>query len=198
MKHVKAVLFAGRSDSPITDPARPSSASKIPAVAVLGLASLLLLTMSPGTGTAQEKEMRATASRQIQVLLDEKASRTPAQRKISSNLLQYMQAERDKSIGNAVPNLRTSVQVDENGTTLVDIKANVTQDLLNKIEEAGGTVVNSFPQYQSIRARIPIWRLENIAASPDVRSIRSADEFQLHKLNTSEGDLADGANPSKR
>ncbi len=198
MKHVKAVLFAGRSDSPITDPARPSSASKIPAVAVLGLASLLLLTMSPGTGTAQEKEMRATASRQIQVLLDEKASRTPAQRKISSNLLLNVRAERGISIRNAVPELRTSVQVDENETTLVDIKAKVTQDLLDKINEVGGTVVNSFSRFQSIRARIPIRRLERIAEFSDVRSIRSADEFQLHKLNTSEGDLADGANPSKR
>ncbi|MEE9250802.1 MAG: S8 family serine peptidase, partial [Alphaproteobacteria bacterium] len=97
----------------------------------------------------------------------------------------------------AVPELRTSVQVDENETTLVDIKANVTQDLLRKIKEVGGTVVNSFPQHQAIRARIPIQRLESIAESPDARSIRSADEYQLHKVNTSEGDLAHGANVAR-
>ena len=198
MNRVKAVPFGAQSDSPISDSTRPASASKIQAVAVLGLASVLLLAMIPGTGTAQEKEMSATASRQIQVLLDEKASRTPAQRKISSDLLLNMRAERGRSIRNAVPELRTSVQVDENETTLVDIKANVTQDLLRKIKEVGGTVVNSFPQHQAIRARIPIQRLESIAESPDVRSIRSADEYQLHKVITSESNIRHGANASNR
>ena len=198
MKHARAVPFARQLDCRISASTRRASASKIQAVAALGLASALLLAVSPGTGSGQEKQMSARASRQIQVQLDEKASRTPAQRKIGSNLLQYLQAEQDKSSGNAMRESRPSIQVDEDGTTLVDIKANVTQDLLNKIEEAGGTVVNSFPQFQSIRARILIRLLERIAESPDVRSIRSADEFQLHKLSTSEDDLAPAANPSRR
>ena len=96
-----------------------------------------------------------------------------------------------------MPDLRTSVQVDANETTLVDIKAKVTQDLLDKINEAGGTVVNSFSQFQSIRARIPIRRLERIAESLDVTSIRSADKFQLHQVNTSEGDIAHGADVAR-
>ena len=86
--------------------------------------------------------------------------------------------------------MRSGVEVDQTGETLVDIKGEVTDELIARIEEVGGEVVNSFPQFQAVRARLPIDRLEEVAELDEVRSIRSADQFQLHQVNVSEGDTA--------
>lgn len=179
MKRLRTMPCREQSDSAKSDPTRSVWAS-VDAVAVLALASALLFVF-PGTGSAQREEMSPAACRNIQAPRHDKASLTPAQRKISSDLLLNLRAERCKSAGNAVPELRTGVEVDEKGTTVVDIGADVTEQLRGRMERLCGTVISSFPRYQSIRARIPIERLEELAESPDVRSIRSAEKYQLHE-----------------
>lgn len=139
---------------------------------------------------AQEREISPGASRQIQQLIEEKVTRTPAQKKISSDLLLNREAPRGSAILDDVPELRSAVEVDETGDTLVDIKGEVTDELMARIEAVGGEVVNSFPQYQAIRALLPIDRLEEVAELDEVRSIRSAEQLQLHQVNVSEGDTA--------
>ena len=136
--------------------------------------------------SANEVEIRAADCLHLQERLRDKSSLNPAQRKISSDLLLSVWAEQCKSAGHEVPPMRTSVKVDEEGITVVDINAEVTEKLLGRIEELGGTVVSSFPERMAVRAGVPIQRLEELAGSPDLRSIRSADEYQLHKPNLSE------------
>jgi hypothetical protein len=128
--------------------------------------------------------------RQIQKLLEEKATRTPAQRKISSDLLLNREAPRGRATLESVPELRSGAEVDEAGETVVDIKAEVTDALMARIEEVGGEVISSFPQYQAVRARLPLDRLEEVAELDEVRAIRSAEQFELRQINVSEGDIA--------
>ena len=38
----------------------------------------------------------------------------------------------------------------------MDIKADVTDELLHEIGALGGNVINSFPEYHAIRAAVPV------------------------------------------
>jgi len=60
---------------------------------------------------------------------------------------------------------------------VVDIVANVTDQLLQRLKTAGATVLDSNPAYRSIRAIVPPDQMENIAASPDVIFISRMQEF---------------------
>ena len=113
---------------------------------------------------------------QSEGILDEKAARTPAQQKISSQLLYAV-----KLYGGELKNRedlmrRSSVKVDADGTTIVDIKAQVTEAVLARIEAVGGKVISNFPEYQAIRARIPLDQIEALAEMSQVIFIRPADE----------------------
>lgn len=103
------------------------------------------------------------------------AQRTAAQEKISSRLLDAIERRRGGP-GAVESTLRSSVVVDADGATLVDIDAEVTEGLVGEIEARDGTVVSSFPQFRSIRARIPLGELESIAELSDVRFIEVAEE----------------------
>ena len=152
------------------------------------------------------------ASRQIQALLAEKAQRTPAQRKVSSQLLEAVQPSDD------VTDRQTPTAVAEGELVTVDIRADVTPAVLARIRALGGTVVNSVPKYRAIRARLPLTALEPLATLGAVQSIRPADEARTRaqastrssapptrkadfpvtrKDNTSEGDIAHRANSAR-
>jgi hypothetical protein len=136
---------------------------------------------------------------QLQALGNEKAARTPAQQKIDSNLLLEMKMRRGEAIQNAVPALQTGITLDAEGKTLVDITAEVTQEVLDEIVALGGEVVSSFAQYHAIRARMPLDQIETLATLPQVRSIRPEEKaiIQKHQVNTSEGDVAHQANVAR-
>ena len=97
---------------------------------------------------------------------------------------------------------------DPDDRVLVDIRAEVTEAVLARIEELGGEVMNSVPGYRSIRARLPLEAVETLAeldavswiapASPAVTNraalsrglVRKATAAANNKVNTSEGDAA--------
>jgi hypothetical protein len=151
---------------------------------------LVAAALGSATAVAQQPVITESGMRQIQTLLEEKASWSPAQRKLSSQLILEAKRHRGDALFSALPNLRTSLDVARDGTVQVDIRAAVGDDLLLRIEQLGGTVESSYPQYDSIRARMPLVELETLAAEEAVRSIRPADTMMLNKINTSEGDVA--------
>ena len=120
-------------------------------------------------------ELPGKASRQIEVLLDRKEQRTPAQRKMSSQLLDAWRAA--VAAGREATGAAT---VDELVT--VDIRADVTPAVLARIRALGGTVINNVPRYRSIRARLPVAVVEPLAMLDEVRSIRFADEAATRGL----------------
>ena len=110
------------------------------------------------------------AVRQIEVAMDRKAQRTPAQRKVSSGLLDAAR------VGVANPSLDT----DDEGRVLVDITAAVTPALLDRIEALGGIVIDSVPRYRAIRARLPMEAVEPLAAEDAVQRVEPADRAITH------------------
>ena len=162
------------------------------------------------------------ADRQIGEVLAGKSQRTPAQRKISSQLLdagsnarlagadgseqppeavgsrQPPKADGSRqprgSVASALQQAADPDAVAEPELVTVDIRANVTPAVLARIRALGGTVINSVPEYRAIRAQIPLAAVERLASLDAVESIRPADEAVTRKEDTSEGDAAHGAN----
>lgn len=148
-------------------------------IILLGLVCLLLFVLMTGMVAAQGEQIKGGAW-ELTMMSDEKASRTPAQKKISSDLLDRMKGKQGRT-GVVTPEPRNLEVLRPDSTVLVDIKANVTAPLLQQIEAMGGTIINKFPKFQAIRAQVPVAQLENLAESSDVISIRSADTIQLHR-----------------
>jgi hypothetical protein len=156
---------------------------------ILTLAALLVITGAP-SASADPARITPLLRQQIGALLAEKAARTPAQRKISSRLLFASRIRRGLAPAPGVPALRTSVEVAPDGTTLIDLRTEVTPRVLGQIEALGGVVESSYPRYRAVRARVPIGQLEALAALAEVSQIRPADRAVTRKIDVTEGDQA--------
>ena len=114
---------------------------------------------------------------QMNALQQEKASRTPVQIKIDSNVLYTERMLQGRDAAPGVSYLNTGVELDANDNIMVDLVANVTPALLAKLNASGATVLSSFPSLRSIRAIIPPAQIEVIAASSDVIFISPRQQF---------------------
>ena len=141
-----------------------------PSCWLLGVAVVMLLFVGPVRAQSEPSPgdtLPATTARQIEALLVRKAQRTPAQRKISSQLLDARQP------GQSQPP----------AVVTVDIRADVTPAVLERIQTLGGTVINSVPKYRAIRARLPLAAVEPLATLDAIQSIRPADRAQTRGLS---------------
>lgn len=128
--------------------------------------------------------MSSAAQQQVQALLEEKESRTPAQRKISSQLLYTMKARRGESItkGGEVKTMRSTVSpMDSAGRVEVDIKGKINKELIEIIEKTGGEILYVSERAGSVRARLPMESLEDLASLTNVRNIRPASRARTHR-----------------
>ena len=170
----------------------------------LAFAGLIVVVWSAET---RAQALPAQLVQQFEALAALKAGRTPVQQKIDSNLL--LEGDRRQGLANldALATVNSGVNVDAGGTVLVDIDTQVTPALLTAIAAAGGIVVNSFAQYNAVRARMPIGQIEAIAARAEVRFIGPAAQAYTNQLlaisdpgpitnagPSSEGDVAHQAN----
>jgi hypothetical protein len=153
--------------------------------------------MAAGQLLAEEFHIPSKALDQIDALTEEKAARTPIQRKIHSNLLAQRRMARREPVARGIRTLQTGIDVSPDGMVLVDIKAPVTEEVLLQIGALGGTVINTVSEYQAIRASLPLDQVETLAALPEIISIRPAAPHLTRKVNTSEGDTAHRANTAR-
>ncbi len=179
---------------------------------------LLLGLVFGGAPALNDDPPTGTADQQIEALLAAKEQRTPAQRKVSSQLLvaaeQLAEAEAEAEGSGQPPDADGSEQprrsvppgrqqsadpdaVAELELVTVDIRANVTAAVLARIRALGGAVINSVPEFRAIRARLPLAAVEPLAALDAVQFIRPADEAVTRKDNTSEGDVAHLVNQAR-
>ena len=171
-------------------PARRSRSCRVAGrLARLALASLLV-PVGGSEVRAQGTQLPAQLVQQLEALGAWINSRTPVQQKLDSNLLLEKDRRRGGPMTNALSALRSGVEVNDDGTVLVDIQTQVTLAVLNAIEGAGGTIVSSYAQYDAIRARLPLDRLEALAARPEVRFLRPFDRAMTNAGPKSEGDVA--------
>lgn len=127
---------------------------------------------------APPERISQQAANEIGAVLQEKASWTPAQAKMESQLIHASKKHHGQTFAPGAPNLRLDVKFEADGRILVDINAQVTPELLAVIAKDGGTVVNHLPNFHAIRALVTPEQLETIAASTDVKTIRRATKFE--------------------
>lgn len=144
-------------------------------LAVIALAALALSPISRVRATANsqsQNRLSKEALRQIQALLLEKESRTPAQQKLDSQLVYAIKMQRSESIATGVQTLAVDVGADDLGTVVVDVTAIVDEELLKDLKDMGVEVFNVFPQYHSLRAVASLDQLETIANLTQVHFIQ--------------------------
>jgi len=106
---------------------------------------------------------------QIDALIREKESRTGAQRKMDSQLIYELKMRRGAMIAEGVRTLETNVPSNAQGKVVLDLKATKVSDaLLNQLRTYGADIVNSVPEYSSIRIQVPLGQIEAIATLPEV------------------------------
>ena len=133
-------------------------------------------------GQRGDQGISETAARQMQALIDEKERRTPAQQKIDSQLLYTIKMRRGEMIAEGVQSLETDVAYDDDGRTVVDIRARVTTALLRRMRAQGATILHSDARYDSIRALIRLDRIERIAAFREVVFIQPEQEAMTNSI----------------
>jgi Subtilase family len=141
----------------------------------------------PVSAQQSATQLSEKAMRQIQLIQQEKESRSPAQQKIDSQML-YEMKKRSGRMPKGMPALQTGIKPDQSGKVSVDIKAKVTDELLRQIESAGGEVVYSSEEGGSIRARLPMTQMETLAGNKDVNFIGPAVQGETQKsISRAEG-----------
>lgn len=117
----------------------------------------------------------------MQADFDEKASRTPAQKKIDSQLLYALKQKRGETRG--VPTERINIELDQKGRALVDITAKVSPQVTSQIRKLGGIVLSEDGYYHTIRARLALEKLEAVATLKDVSFIAPPAQAMNNRIN---------------
>jgi uncharacterized repeat protein (TIGR01451 family) len=123
---------------------------------------------------AAAEELSSSAAAQLQGLMEEKALRTPAQQKMDSQLIYALRHSRNQPMAPGVQNLRLLTTNAPDGRVWIDLKATVTTNLLSFIQSSGGFVLNSFPQFDAVRALVPLELTETLGGRADVQAVRAA------------------------
>ena len=144
----------------------------------------------------QKQEISPSALQQMQALADEKRARTPEQRKMGSQLLFALAKERGQTIA-GTENLRNSLNLSSDGRVLIDIRLNSDKPIatVKKLEkqgllDRGGEILSAVGN--TIRARVALTKVEDIARLPEVRSVLPAA-----KAITSRGAATNATGPDR-
>src|SRR5215813_6655290 len=141
-------------------------------IAGLGPAGWLFSCGVPRAGAAQQNDISPEALAQIEALIKEKQSRAGAELKIYSQLIYGLKMRRGEMIADGVRTLETDLPYNDDGKLVLDIKAVVTNVMLNQLRAYGADIVSSSPQQNSVRIQVDIGQIEAIAAMPDVSYIQ--------------------------
>ncbi|MBS0659240.1 MAG: S8 family serine peptidase [Verrucomicrobia bacterium] len=152
---------------------------------------MLAVAFSPALPAQIPEGVSPQAAAQIQALIDEKASRTPTEIKIDSQLLYALRASRGLQAARGVPSLEVSLQTNEKGLILVDIKGEVGHAIHKVIERAGGSIVSSVPRFGGMRAWVPLSIVEEIASLKETRVIRPASPMRNSSIKRDLGQFRD-------
>ncbi len=137
---------------------------------------------------------------QIAAIAKAKASLTPAQRKMSTNLAFGIMVEagdaRVAPFRSIVPPIAGAGKIPAAANNVVvEIKGDVNADLIGAITAAKGTVIYQSARWGAITASLPTTAIEGIAGRSDVRTVRTPAKRKTNVgAVTSQGFVAHEAN----
>jgi len=152
---------------------------------------LLLLPFALATGAAAAPPAVPPGLRaDIEALLAEKAARTPVQQKIGSRLLYAALERAGRPLPGGLARGRPRADVAADGSVAVDVRGALTERVRERLAAIGGRAQAPVAGMRRWRARLPLDRLEDLAALPEVEFVAPADRAYTRKRDTSEGDVA--------
>lgn len=163
---------------------------KITAILIVGALffSPLMLTVQAQKQIESESksgdaEISDNVKQQIAAILAEKKNRL-AQRqaggvtlpadKLSSSVRAAVRQERGESAAPGTRSLAYRAERNEKGDVALDIRGEVTKELLAEIEQNGGKVFFASAKDRFVQAFIPLWAVEFVAANDGVKQIEFA------------------------
>jgi hypothetical protein len=126
-------------------------------------------------------QLSVEVMRQIQALDAEKESRTPAQKKLDSQLVYAIKQRNGQAVAAGAPMLEVNVDADASGMVTVDISADVTDELLSTLKAMGVQYSNVFPRYHALRAVASLDQLEAIAGLAEVRFVQPKQGYTTNQ-----------------
>ncbi len=169
---------------------------KILSAIVIGL-SLFLGANRPAIAAVPEA-ISDSALQQIAAMEQEKSSRSAVHRKLDSHFVYQLKSSRGQFSMPGDAGWRPQMKFEPDGRVLVDISAAVSDDLLQKIRSAGGTIISSVPRFHSVRASVPLASLESLASLTNVTFIKRAAMARAWTGSVdSQGDVTHGANVAR-
>ncbi|ANN21782.1 neuroendocrine convertase 1 [Amycolatopsis orientalis] len=142
-------------------------------VTALGLVGPPVAAAEPGQAPDVFSE---NTVRQIEALQSVKKSQSITESKVDSRLLVEQKIRAQRMSASAVPALGSGAMVSAAGTVLVDIRGQVSEELLKSLRESGAGIRAVSARYGSVRAEVPLNALSAIAGRADVKKVETANE----------------------
>jgi Subtilase family len=146
----------------------PTLKQKIPTLRTVQLLAVAVLLVVPAFAQGQISD---SATTQIAQLIAIKASLSPGEQKLSSNLVFASRRAQAKQLGAAASLINPNV-ADATGMVPVVVRGTVSPELLKDIAVRGGRVDAIAPSNDRVEAAVPLAQLEGLAGRSDVASIR--------------------------
>ena len=142
-------------------------------VTALGLVSPPVAAAESGSSP---DAFSANTVRQIEALQSIKKSQHIGESKVDSRLLVEQKLRAQRMSASAVPALGSGANVSAAGTVLVDIRGQVSEELLKGLRESGAGIRAVSQRYGSVRAEVPLNAVPAIAGRADVKKVETANE----------------------
>jgi len=169
-------------------------------ILIIGIVAVLPATICK-THAQTREQYNGVTKPQIAAIQNEKAGRSPAQQKMSSHLLDALKQKDSGQVSSSAPNLVAQpLTYTPEGDVMVDIKAKVSDELVVAIKDLGGRIVNKHPEYNAVRASMPLDKIERLAERADVQQVTEAAKGRANSTVAGqdkiarEGDIAHMAN----
>ncbi|MFC3485645.1 S8 family serine peptidase [Amycolatopsis roodepoortensis] len=142
------------------------------------LVTALGLVSPPGAAAenGSPDAFSANTVRQIEALQSIKKSQNAGESKVDSRLLVEQKLRAQRMSASAVPALGSGANVSAAGTVLVDVRGQVSEELLKGLRESGAGIRAVSQRYGSVRAEVPLNAVPAIAARADVKKVETANE----------------------
>ena len=173
-KFTDELITNGRTRSEVGQAAMRSAAVRFRSV---GLATALLFILNARATAQPAPALPPQVLAQIEALTVDKLSRSPAHRKVDSQIVQSLKMRRGEPLAAGVLRLRANLPDTNAQGTVLDLRADVSTALLAQLRALGGEILDVSAVYGNVRIRVDLRQVEAIASLPDVAFVMPKQEF---------------------
>ena len=124
---------------------------------------------NPAAAPAEtDSDISPEALAQIDALIAEKESRSPADRKLDSQLIYELKMRAGAPIARGVQTIQADVPYANDGHAVLDVKASLTTALMEALGQLGAEILSTSAAESTLRIHIGIDQVQALAALPDV------------------------------